>query len=68
MLALSVARVQNRTGAIIAIQGALCALALGLSYPLLQIYGITGVGLAWLISQTLVAALILLAHLRPSVR
>jgi O-antigen/teichoic acid export membrane protein len=68
MLALSVARVQSRTGAIIAIQGALCALTLGLSYPLLQIYGITGVGLAWLISQTLVAALILLAHLRPSLR
>ncbi len=64
MLYLSVARVRNRVGAIVVVQAALCALALGLSYPLLHLYGITGVGIAWLSSQTLVAAGIGLAHLR----
>ncbi|HJZ47162.1 MAG TPA: LysM domain-containing protein [Roseiflexaceae bacterium] len=65
MLYLSVARVRNRVGAIVVVQAALCALALGLSYPLLQVYGITGVGIAWLTSQTLVAGGIALATLRP---
>jgi len=65
MLYLSVARVRNRFGAIVAVQAALCALTLGLSYPLLHLYGIIGVGIAWLSSQTLVAAGIALAHLRP---
>ena len=68
MLYLSVARVRNRVGAIIVVQAALCALALGLSYPLLHRYGIMGVGIAWLTSQTLVAAGIVLAHLRPRTR
>jgi len=65
MLYLSVARVRNRVGTIVAVQAALCALALGLSYPLLHWYGIMGVGIAWLSSQTLVATGIALAHLRP---
>ena len=64
MLYLSVARVRNRVGTIVAVQAALCALALGLSYPLLHWYGIMGVGIAWLSSQTLVAAGIALARLR----
>jgi O-antigen/teichoic acid export membrane protein/LysM repeat protein len=68
MLYLSVARVRGRVGAIVAVQAALCALALGLSYPLIQLYGITGVGIAWLTSQTLVAACIALAHLRSRMR
>lgn len=65
MLYLSVARVRNRVVAIVALQAALCALTLGLSYPLLHIYGVTGVGIAWLSSQTLVALGIALTHLRP---
>jgi O-antigen/teichoic acid export membrane protein/LysM repeat protein len=68
MLYLSVARVRNRVGAIVIVQAALCALTLGLSYPLLHRYGIIGVGIAWLSSQTLVAAGIALAHLRPRTR
>jgi len=63
MLYLSVARVRNRVGTIVVVQGALSVLALGLSYPLLHRYGIMGVGIAWLSSQTLVAAGIALAHL-----
>jgi LysM repeat protein len=65
MLYLSVARVRQRIGTIVVVQAALCALALGLSYPLLHWYGIMGVGMAWLSSQTLVAAGIALAQLRP---
>jgi len=68
MLYLSVARVRNRVGAIVIVQAALCALTLGLSYPLLHRYGIIGVGIAWLSSQTLVAAGIALARLRPRTR
>src|SRR6185369_11010272 len=68
MLYLSVARVRNRVGTIVAVQAVLCALALGLSYPLLQWYGIMGVGIAWLSSQTLVAIGIALVHLRPRIQ
>jgi LysM repeat protein len=64
MLYLSVARVRNRVGVIVTVQAALCTLALALSYPLLHWYGIMGVGIAWLSSQTLVAAGITLARLR----
>jgi LysM repeat protein/O-antigen/teichoic acid export membrane protein len=64
LLYLGVARVRNRTGTIVLVQAALCALTLGLSYPLLHWYGIIGIGIAWLSSQTLVAAGIALAHLR----
>ncbi|HEU5098385.1 MAG TPA: LysM domain-containing protein [Roseiflexaceae bacterium] len=64
MLYLSVARVRNRVVAIVVLQAALCALTLGLSYPLMHLYGVTGVGIAWFTSQTLVALGIALAHLR----
>jgi LysM repeat protein/O-antigen/teichoic acid export membrane protein len=63
MLYLSVARVRHRVVTIVAVQMALCMLTLGLSYPLLHVYGIMGIGIAWLSSQTLVAAGIVLAHL-----
>jgi LysM repeat protein/O-antigen/teichoic acid export membrane protein len=65
MLYLSVARVRNRVVVIVVVQAALCALTLGLSYPLLHMYGVTGVGIAWLTSQTLVALGIALTRLRP---
>jgi LysM repeat protein/O-antigen/teichoic acid export membrane protein len=65
MLYLSVARVRNRIVAIVVVQAALCALTLGLSYPLLHLYGVSGVGIAWLTSQTLVALGIALARLCP---
>lgn len=61
----SVARAQRRVTAIVAVAGTLCTLVLTLSFILLQVYGITGVGLAWLVSQTIVAGVILLTQLRP---
>jgi O-antigen/teichoic acid export membrane protein len=62
MIYLSATRVQNRVGAIVLVQGTLCALTLGLSLVLLRPFGITGVGAAWFASQLIVAAAIGLAH------
>jgi O-antigen/teichoic acid export membrane protein len=64
-LALSLARVQNRLTVIVVAQGAQCALTLGLSYWLLPLYGITGVGLAYLLSLSVVAAALFFVQLRP---
>ncbi len=64
-LSISIARVQNRPGLIVAIQGSLCVLALGLSYPFLAIWGITGIGVAWLITQTVLAMVLALTILFP---
>jgi O-antigen/teichoic acid export membrane protein len=64
-LALSLARVQNRMAVIVLAQGVQCALTLGLSYGLLPLYGITGVGLAYLLSVGIVAAALFLTQLRP---
>jgi O-antigen/teichoic acid export membrane protein len=55
---LSYARVLGDAKAIILIQALLSALALGLSYWWLPTYGITSIGVAWLISQTSVAMLV----------
>jgi len=63
-IGVSVARVQRRMKIVLAILGSVCILVLSSGYELLRIYGITGVGLAWLISQSLVAFVLLLTHLR----
>jgi len=63
-LFVSLARVQNRSGVIMIVQGALSVLTLGLSYLLLPIFGITGVGMAWLASQAIVALFLLPTLLR----
>jgi O-antigen/teichoic acid export membrane protein/aminoglycoside phosphotransferase (APT) family kinase protein len=63
-LYISIARVQRRIRAIVITQTVTCALALGLTYLLLGPYGITGVGIAWLGSQTLVALILLATELR----
>lgn len=54
-LYLSVTRVQNRFHHIVIIQGLNAVLLLGLSLLLLPQFGITGVGMAWLIGQSLMA-------------
>lgn len=64
-LYISIARVQRKVGAIIFVQMALCFMVLGGSFFLLDIYGIVGVGIAWLGTQTLVASVLLATHLRP---
>lgn len=56
--AVAVARVQKRMKAILVIEATLCLLALGLSHVLLPRWGITGVGIAWLVSQTSVAVIL----------
>jgi len=68
MLYISLARIQNRAGDVMLVQGALCLLLLSLSYLWLPSYGITSVGLAVLISQGSVATFILLTRLRPILR
>ena len=64
-LFISLARVQNRSGSIMLVQGTLSLLIVGLSYFCLPTLGITGVGIAWLASQTIVAVFLLLTWLRP---
>lgn len=64
-LYVSIARVtRDMTGIVISL-ASFCALALTLSYVLLPIYGITGVGVGWLVAQILVAAFLLLTRFRP---
>lgn len=65
LLGLAVARVEHRGNAILLAQGAQCVLAIGLSAALLPAHGIEGVGIAWLVSQCAVAALLLATLLRP---
>jgi len=64
-LYISLARVENRSGIIMLVQGTLSVLILGLSYSWLPTLGITGVGIAWLASQTIIAVFLLLTWLRP---
>lgn len=61
----SVAQVRNRVASIVVVQGSFCVLVLTLSFALLRLYGITGVGFAFLASETIIALLLLLAQLRP---
>jgi O-antigen/teichoic acid export membrane protein len=55
----ALARIKNRIRTIIFIYGANAVLVLGLSYYLLTRIGLAGVGIAWLVSQTLIAMLLL---------
>jgi O-antigen/teichoic acid export membrane protein len=64
-LYISVVRVQRRLTALVTVLAGLCMFVLTLSYILLPIYGITGVGLAWLVSQIIVAGVLWLTQLRP---
>jgi O-antigen/teichoic acid export membrane protein len=64
-LSLSLARVQNRVRLIVLVQGTLCILGLSLSYYLLPILGLTGIGLGWLATYTLMALVIVFTFLRP---
>jgi O-antigen/teichoic acid export membrane protein len=65
VLSLGLARIQRRIGRIILAQGVLAGLVLSLSYALIPRYGITGMGWAFLISQCVVAAILLLTQFRP---
>jgi O-antigen/teichoic acid export membrane protein len=65
---LGFARVRHRTIGLLLVAGVECALTLGLSYLWLPIYAITGIGMAWLTSQAIVAAAIMLLQLGPRIR
>jgi len=64
-LYLGMARVQNQTLGIVLVQGTLCASMLSLTYFLLPRLGINGIGIAWLVSQSLVAVVLVVSVLRP---
>jgi O-antigen/teichoic acid export membrane protein len=61
-MAVSAARVRRRMTVVVAVLASQCALSLGLAVPLLRLYGVVGVGLAWLIGQLSVAAAVVVAH------
>ena len=62
----SMARANNRVRGIVGVYGANAVMVLGFSHLFLEQYGIVGVGLAWVISQTVImAVLMLLARFQP---
>jgi O-antigen/teichoic acid export membrane protein len=65
VLGVSVGRIEHRGWVVIAGQGTIAALVVGLSALLLPGMGIDGVGVAWTASQTLVAVAMLATILRP---
>jgi len=67
-LFLATARIRARSRSILMVQAATALLTLALSGALLGPMGITGVTLAWLIAQTLVAAVVIPTQLLPLVR
>jgi O-antigen/teichoic acid export membrane protein len=68
ILSFGVARVLDRVRAFIACQALLAGLVLALSWALLPSMGIDGVGVAWLVSQSGVALLLLWTQLLPLLR
>jgi len=65
IIAIGVARVQNRVGVIIAVQLGIAVVVLGLGLVLVRAIGIEGFGLSWLLAQTLAAILLSRRELRP---
>ena len=64
-LHLGIARVQQKVSEIVVRQFALCVLTLGLGYLFLRMYGITGVGMGILMSETVVALVLFFTSLWP---
>jgi O-antigen/teichoic acid export membrane protein len=60
-----IARTQRSVGGIVAVHASLFIMNLILSYFFLDKFGITGVGVAWLISQSIVALVLFFTQLRP---
>jgi|SRR5579859_898231 len=65
LLGISLARVENRAGVVAIIQGAQAMLGLGLAAVFIGLWGLAGVGMAWLVSQLVVAVLVWWITLRP---
>jgi O-antigen/teichoic acid export membrane protein len=58
-----IARVQHRLVALVLVQASLCALVLSLSIILLDSIGIAGIGISWLLSQSIIAVFLLVTQL-----
>ena len=67
-LYLGIARVRRSTIGVIAVQATTFVVVLSLSYFFITGFGITGVGMAWLISQTIIAIVLFFTQLRPVFR
>jgi O-antigen/teichoic acid export membrane protein/aminoglycoside phosphotransferase len=61
---LAAARVQRRMHAVVVVTAAMSVSVVGLSVLLLQRYGLTGVGVAWLAAQSVIAIALLATELR----
>ncbi len=61
---LSVARVRRRMGVIVVISAVQSVATLVLAVVLLRVIGLTGVGVAWLVSETAIAAVLVLGEFR----
>jgi O-antigen/teichoic acid export membrane protein len=59
MIYVSRRRVENRIAGVVGVYSANALLVLGLSFLLMPSFGITGVGVAWVISQTVIAFVLL---------
>jgi aminoglycoside phosphotransferase (APT) family kinase protein/O-antigen/teichoic acid export membrane protein len=61
----SMARVQRRMRQVVLVLSLLSVMVLALGYVLMGIYGISGIGVAWLVSQSIMAGYLLIrTHLR----
>lgn len=65
LIGLGVLRIRGRIGQLAALQALSCVLVLGISYVLLPHHGIASVGLAFVVSQFVTAACLLVTDLRP---
>jgi len=61
----AIARIHRSVGGVVKVQASLFVMNLALSYLLLEKFGITGVGISWLISQLTIAAILFFTQLRP---
>jgi O-antigen/teichoic acid export membrane protein len=66
-LAISVARIERRLAPAVIAWSSQAVLALGLAAPLVSALGVTGAGVAWLVSQCTVAAVVLAVRARRRV-
>jgi O-antigen/teichoic acid export membrane protein len=67
-LYLGIARVRRSVKGVIAVHATSFVIVLGLSYYFLTKSGITGVGMAWLINQTVISTILFFTQLRPIFR
>ncbi len=63
-LYLSIVRVQRRMKAVVITLVSLCAIILGLTYLFLPVYGLNGIGMAWLFGQISVAVVVFFTEFR----